>query len=64
MPRQPVGLLILRVWVERESSRPFRATISTTPDVGSEPPLSMSAAEPDEVIDAVRRFIEQVVERS
>jgi hypothetical protein len=64
MPREPVGLLILRVWVERDSPKSFRATISMTPDVGSASPVSSSTADPDEVIDAVRSFIQQVVEQS
>ena len=64
MPREPVGLLILRVWVEQGSPKPFRATISTTPDVGSVAPVSFVAANPDEVINAVRSFIQQVVKRS
>jgi hypothetical protein len=64
MPREPVGLLIIRVWMEQGSPEPFRATIRATADVGSAAPVSLSVAEPDEVVLAVRRFIQQVVRNS
>jgi hypothetical protein len=64
MPREPVGLLIIRVWMEQGSPEPFRATIRTTADVGSAAPVTVSVAEPDEVVSAVRRFIQQIAQNS
>ena len=60
MPYEPVGVLILRVWLEQGSATPFRATIRMTQDVGSAPPTSVSLAVPSEVIDTVRWFLDQV----
>lgn len=37
MPRQPVGVLILRIWLEPDSPTPFRATIRMSADVGFGP---------------------------
>jgi hypothetical protein len=64
MPREPVGLLIIRVWMEQGSPEPFRATIRTTADVGSAAPVTVSVAEPDEVVSTVRRFIQQIAQNS
>jgi hypothetical protein len=64
MPREPVGLLIIRIWMEQGSPEPFRATIRTTADVGSAAPVTVSVAEPDEVVSAVRRFIQQIAQNS
>jgi hypothetical protein len=60
MPREPVGVLILRVWLERGSATPFRADLRLTTDVGFGPSVSLYLAEPGEVIDAVREFLERV----
>jgi hypothetical protein len=60
MPREQVGVLILRVWLEQGSTTLFRATIRMTPDVGAAPPVSVSVATPDKVVDVVRGFLEQV----
>jgi hypothetical protein len=60
MPREPVGVLILRVWLEEGSLTPFRAAIRVTADVGFVPSASLYLAEPGEVIDAVREFLERM----
>ena len=60
MPHEPVGVLILRIWLEQDSPRPFRADIRVTADVGFVPSASLRFAEPGEVIDAVRDFLERV----
>lgn len=60
MPHEPVGVLILRIWLEQDSPRPFRADIRVTADVGFVPSASLHFAEPGEVIDAVRDFLERV----
>lgn len=60
MPRQPVGVLILRIWLEPDSPTPFRATIRMTADVGFGPPVSVSVSESGAVIDAVRGFLDQM----
>ena len=60
LPREPVGVLILRVWLEQGSPTPFRADIRVTADVGFVPSASLYLAEPGEVIDAVREFIARV----
>ena len=59
-PREPVGVLILRVWLEQGSPKPFRAGIRVTTDAGFAPAASLHLAEPGEVIDAVREFLERV----
>ena len=51
MPREPVGVLILRVWLEQGSPTPFRADIRVTADVGFAPSASRYLAEPGEVIE-------------
>ena len=50
--------------MEQGSPEPFRATIRTTADVGSAAPVTVSVAEPDEVVSAVRRFIQQIAQNS
>ena len=60
MPREPVGVLILRVWLEQGSPRGFRADIRMTADAGFAPSVSLHFAEPGEVIDAVQEFIERM----
>jgi hypothetical protein len=60
MPHEPVGVLILRIWLEQGSPRPFRADIRVTADAGFVPSASLHLAEPGEVIDAVRDFLERV----
>jgi hypothetical protein len=60
VPHEPVGVLILRIWLEQGSPRPFRADIRVTTDVGFVPSASLHLAEPGEVIDAVRDFLERV----
>jgi len=50
--------------MEQGSPEPFRTTIRTTADAGSAAPDSLSLAEPDEVVVAMRRLIQQVVQNS
>jgi hypothetical protein len=63
MPREPVRVLILRIWLEQGSPRPFRADIRLTRDAGFAPFASLVLAEPSEVIDTVREFLEPVASR-
>lgn len=60
MPHEPVGVLILRIWLEQDSPRPFRAHIRMTADVGLVPSTSLYLAEPGEVVEVVREFLERV----
>lgn len=60
MPREPVGVLILRIWLEQGSPRPFRADIRLTTDAGFVPAASLHLAEPSDVIGAVREFLDRV----
>lgn len=62
MARPPVGMLVVRAWVEPGSTAPLRATIRLTTDtsIGFTSELSLSDA--DAVTDVVRGWLKEIVE--
>ena len=54
MARSLTGLLIIRAWLEDESSKPLRAHLRATTDVSSGFEKSVTVADPE----AVRRAVD------
>jgi hypothetical protein len=57
----PTALLVIRAWSEHGSAAPLRAQIRVTADVSSGYQHTLTLADPDQVLDAVRSFLEDVV---
>ncbi|MCP9000337.1 hypothetical protein NFC73_11440 [Pseudarthrobacter sp. RMG13] len=51
-----LGTLVIRTWAEQETQRGFRARISISQDPRDEPNI-IATADPDEVLDIVRRWL-------
>lgn len=60
MRRDHTGLLIIRAWIEEDSSQPLRAQLRRTTDVarGLGPPLNLTTDE--RVAEAVRAWLAAV----
>ncbi len=60
VPADPVGTLILRVWVEGGRTDSFRARILRTVGMRQAPPLAMSTV--DEVHTAIQEWLDELFE--
>jgi hypothetical protein len=61
MPLDHTGLLIIRAWVERGSSKPLRAQIRLTTDVASGFAREFTLADVNTVSAAVEDWLEDVL---
>jgi hypothetical protein len=61
--RIPTALLVIRAWSEHGSS-PLRARIRVTADVSSGFQHTLTLADEDEVVGAVRTFLQDVISHS
>ena len=58
MSNQRTGLLIIRAWVEAESSEPLRAHVKITSDISAGIEQSLTLARPDEVREVVSVWLD------
>jgi hypothetical protein len=58
MTPPPIGLMLLRVWSEPGSAQPLRIDVRQTTDLSRGFQRSMTLADVDAVVVAVRRFLE------
>jgi hypothetical protein len=58
--RSPTALLLVRAWCEDGSASPLRAHVRWTADVSSGFGLGMTLTEADQIVDALRAFLEEV----
>ena len=61
MPVHNTGLFIIRAWIEVGSTRPLRASIRLTPDVGSGFTREFTLTEAPQVSAAVEVWLEEVL---
>lgn len=61
MTTSRTGLCIIRAWVEPESSWPLRAQIRLTTDVSEGFQRSLTIAEQDAVVEAVRAWLSELL---
>jgi hypothetical protein len=54
-----VGVLVIRAWRETGGEQPFRARV-TYGLVADDAPATVVMADPDEVVDTVRRWLTEV----
>jgi hypothetical protein len=59
--RSRIGLLIIRAWVEPGSRSPLRAQIRSTTDVSQGLEHSLTVAEEEATVEAVRAWLLQVL---
>jgi hypothetical protein len=59
--RSRIGLLIIRAWVEPGSPSPLRAQIRCTTDVSQGLEYSLTVAEEEATVEAVRAWLSQVL---
>jgi hypothetical protein len=58
--RERTGVVVIRLWIERQSAGDgLRARITLVRDLGDSDPESAVAADPEEVMAVVRRFVEE-----
>jgi hypothetical protein len=60
----PTALLTIRAWYEEGSEHPLRAEIRLTKDVASGFQDSLTVADAERVVEAVRGFLEDVLSSS
>lgn len=60
----PTALLTIRAWCEDGSEHPLRAEIRLTKDVSSGFQDSLTVADAEQVVDAVRGFLEELLSSS
>jgi len=61
MRRVPVGLLVVRAWVEPGSADPLRATIRLTTDTAAGFTKEVSVSEVPAVTEVVLAWLEEIV---
>ena len=61
MPFEQVGLMIVRVWAEPESSVPLRAVLRSTTDISSGLQLQLTLSVIEDVCEAVRSWLTEIV---
>jgi hypothetical protein len=61
MPNERVGLMIIRAWSEAGSSKPLRAHLRLTSDLGTGFESDEIFADIDPVCDLVRLWLERVL---
>lgn len=61
MTRTRSGLLIIRAWVEPGASSPLRAQIRLTTDVSEGFERSLTVAEKEAVVEAVRAWLSEML---
>ena len=59
MTTQPIGLMLLRVWSEQGSAHPLRVDVRQTTDLSTGFRQTMTLADIDAVLAAVRSFLEE-----
>jgi len=57
------GVMIVRIWVERGHEQSLRARLTESSDLDSPEQSTTAASSVDEVVEIVRRWAEQFVER-
>jgi hypothetical protein len=61
MPRPPVGMLVVRAWVEAGSTEPLRATIRLTADTRLGFTRELSLSDASAVTEVVRQWLDEVL---
>lgn len=61
MTRPPVGVLVVRAWVEPGSTAPLRATIRRTTDTAAGFTDELSVSDAAAVTDAVRAWLDEIL---
>lgn len=61
VPAERVGLLIVRAWAEADSPVPLRAVLRLTTDLSSGMQRRLTLTDADEVCDAVRAWLADIV---
>jgi hypothetical protein len=56
------GLLIIRAYLDPESSRPLRAELRLTSDVSAGIERTLNLVDPDRVAEAVRSWLEDMLQ--
>ncbi|HVN60293.1 MAG TPA: hypothetical protein VMT59_03460 [Gaiellaceae bacterium] len=57
------GVMIVRIWVERGHEHSLRARLTESSDLDSPEQSTTAASTVDEVVEIVRRWAEQFVDR-
>jgi hypothetical protein len=60
---EPVGVLVVRVWLERGLDTQLRARITQTFDIAGEDELVIAASSVEEVYGTVRQWLDDFVAR-
>lgn len=58
------GLMVIRVWMENESTEPLRAQVRLTKDVSAGFQRTVTLTQVDSVCAAVRQWLEDMVGRA
>lgn len=58
--RERTGVLVLRVWIEAGTDE-FRARITAESELGAEERVTVVASSLDEIIEFVRRWVQEFV---
>jgi hypothetical protein len=61
MPNHRTGLLIIRAWLEGESTEPLRAHVRVTDDVSEGIQRTVTLAKPDRVSDLVDAWLRGIL---
>jgi hypothetical protein len=56
-PERRVGVIVIRVWLERRATPPLRARITHTTDLGARAEVVTAAASVDEICAQVRAWL-------
>ncbi len=61
MARPPIGLLVVRAWMEAGSPDPLRATIRLTTDTAGGFTSELHLSDADAVTDVVRAWLQDIL---